>query len=107
MNLLMLNVKAYSEIIHFRILLILSQHCAKPWIALSSKTFLILQINIITKEMKKIITLLALLVFATTANSNILNVPSGYTTIQAAINASVNGDTVLVAAGTYMENINF
>lgn len=57
--------------------------------------------------MKKIITLLVLLVFTSIANSNILNVPSGYATIQAAINASVNGDTVLVAAGTYMENINF
>ena len=30
-----------------------------------------------------------------------------YTTIQAAINASSNGDIVLVYAGTYTENINF
>ncbi len=34
-------------------------------------------------------------------------VPSAYSTIQAAINASVNGDTVLVAPGTYQENIIF
>jgi PKD repeat protein len=39
--------------------------------------------------------------------SNILNVPGSYPTIQAAINASANGDTVLVAPGTYFENIDF
>lgn len=37
----------------------------------------------------------------------ILNVPSAYNTIQAAINASQDGDTVLVAEGIYYENINF
>jgi hypothetical protein len=34
-------------------------------------------------------------------------VPQDYPTIQAAINASVNGDTVLVSDGTYYENIRF
>jgi hypothetical protein len=42
-----------------------------------------------------------------TVNSNILNVPGTYSTIQSAINASSTGDTVLVAPGTYFENIIF
>jgi len=37
----------------------------------------------------------------------IINVPDDYPTIQAGINASVDGDTVLVADSTYFENINF
>jgi len=37
----------------------------------------------------------------------IRNVPSQYSTIQSAINASLNWDTVLVQPGTYLENINF
>jgi hypothetical protein len=57
--------------------------------------------------MKKIITLLSVLLLALPVKANIRNVPGTYATIQAAINASVNGDTVLVAPGTYMENINF
>lgn len=39
--------------------------------------------------------------------TNVLNVPSSYPTIQAAINGSVNGDTVVVGPGTYFENIDF
>ena len=39
--------------------------------------------------------------------ANVLNVPGTYATIQAAIAASSNGDTVMVAPGTYFENIDF
>jgi serine protease len=38
---------------------------------------------------------------------NIIHVPANQPTIQAAINAAVNGDTVLVSPGTYVKNIDF
>jgi hypothetical protein len=47
------------------------------------------------------------IVFAATATSATLDVPGTYATIQAAIDAAVNGDTVMVDPGTYYENINF
>ena len=48
---------------------------------------------------------LAALGAAPTAFAGTLNVPSQYPTIQAAINAASTGDVVLVAVGTFKENI--
>ncbi|MCF7913395.1 MAG: hypothetical protein K9M99_12785 [Candidatus Cloacimonetes bacterium] len=45
---------------------------------------------------------LTILCFADT-----INVPDDQSTIQNGINAAVDGDTVLVQPGTYLENINF
>ena len=53
--------------------------------------------------MRKI--LVSTLIIFTTATAVTKKVPSEYSTIQAGLNAASSGDTVLVAAGTYTENI--
>ena len=55
----------------------------------------------------KIIPLLIILIFNNAIKAETINVPDSYSTIQAAINASSDFDTVLVSAGFYQENIDF
>jgi hypothetical protein len=50
---------------------------------------------------------LSVLIFTATTFASELTVPGTYPTIQAAINAAFNGDTITVFPGTYYENINF
>ena len=57
--------------------------------------------------MKKLYTYFCIIFLGQNAGATILNVPSNYATIQLAITASNNGDTVLVSTGVYYENINF
>lgn len=51
--------------------------------------------------------LFVLILFQLSVNAKTIRVPQDSATIQLAINASTNGDTVLVDEGTYQENINF
>ncbi len=57
--------------------------------------------------MKSIINLLMLLVSVSAGFAATINVPAESATIQAGIETSTDGDTILVASGTYVENINF
>lgn len=56
--------------------------------------------------MRKLIFLI-FTIFVLNLSSTIINIPADQLTIQAGINTSVNGDTVLVQPGTYYEDINY
>jgi hypothetical protein len=56
--------------------------------------------------MKRIIITLTAVISASILAGQIIHVPGDYPTIQQGINASVQGDTVLVAPGEYHENLN-
>ena len=51
--------------------------------------------------------LIQLLLFSFLSYAAVITVPGDYANIQTAINASTNGDEIIVSPGTYVENINF
>jgi len=57
--------------------------------------------------MRYIITFIVCLVVPIPAFSSTIVVPDDYATIQAAIDQSANGDTIIVKPGVYVENIDF
>ena len=56
---------------------------------------------------KSLIIVILLVISGFTSLATVINVPDEQPTIQEGINASFNGDTVLVAPGTYFESIDF
>ena len=59
------------------------------------------------KRTKVVLLVLSILLCSGIAFADTINVPGDQPTIQAGIDASFDGDIVLVQPGTYVENINF
>jgi hypothetical protein len=61
------------------------------------------------KMMKRLCVFLIALAFIPwlSSSATVINIPDDYPTIQQGIDASTDGDTVLVQPGMYVENINF
>ena len=51
--------------------------------------------------------LISVLFVVTISKATIINVPADIDSIQGGINMAIDGDTILVQPGTYVENINF
>jgi predicted outer membrane repeat protein len=64
-------------------------------------------VKLIEEVYMKQLIIIFLLIIITGLGAVTINVPEDYVTIQSAINVAVDGDRVLVAPGTYLENINF
>ena len=57
--------------------------------------------------MKKKVMFIIFMILMIGVFAKTIQIPEDYATIQAGINASVDGDEIIVSPGTYVENINF